>query len=161
MYYVVNFESTLMINLCKTHFAKPSTISKKWLLVDAKDQILGRLASQIAKVLRGKHKVNYTPHMDCGDNIVVINAKYIKLTGKKLEQKVYYRHTGYPGGLKQRTAGQIIDGKYPTRLLSLAVERMLPKESPLARKQLKNLYIFAEAEHLHAPQKPTLIQLVK
>ena len=92
---------------------------------------------------------------------MVINAKYIKLTGKKLEQKVYYRHTGYPGGLKQRTAGQIIDGKYPTRLLSLAVERMLPKESPLARKQLKNLYIFAEAEHLHAPQKPTLIQLVK
>jgi large subunit ribosomal protein L13 len=150
-----------MINLGKTYFAKPSTISKKWFLVDAKDQTLGRLASQIAKVLRGKHKVDYTPHMDCGDNIVVINAKYVKLTGKKLEQKTYYRHTGYPGGIKKRTAGQIIEGKFPTRILNLAVKRMLPKESPLARKQLKNLHIFAEAEHLHEAQKPTPIQLVK
>ena len=150
-----------MINSGKTYFAKPSTIKKNWLLVDAKDQTLGRLASQISKVLRGKHKADYTPHMDCGDNIVVINAKYVKLTGKKLEQKIYYRHTGFPGGIKQKTAGQILSGKFSTRLLNLAVKRMLPKESPLARKQLKNLYIFADSNHLHEAQKPSLTQLVK
>lgn len=150
-----------MINLGKTYFAKPSTVSKKWLLVDAKDQVLGRLATQIAKVLRGKHKVDYTPHIDCGDSIVVINAMHIRITGKKVEQKIYYRHSGYPGGIKKRTARQIIEGKFPTRILNLAVKRMLPKESPLARKQLKNLHIFSEAKHTHEAQKPTPIQLVK
>ena len=150
-----------MINFGKTYFAKSSNIEKKWLLVDAKDQSLGRLASQIAKILRGKHKVDYTPHMDCGDNIVVINAKHINLTGKKLHQKIYYKHTGYPGGIKQKTAADILNGKHPTRLLNLAVKRMLPKESSLARKQLKNLHIYAEKEHLHQVQKPILLQLIK
>ena len=131
-----------MINLGKTYFAKPSNITKKWLLVDAKNQKLGRLAIQIAKILRGKHKASYTPNMDCGDNIVVINSRYITLTGKKLYQNVYYKHTGYPGGIKENTAHYILSGKYPGRLLSLAVKHPIPKESPLARRQLKNLYIY-------------------
>ena len=150
-----------MINLGKTFFAKPSNIEKRWLLVDAKGKTLGRLASQIAKILRGKHKASYTPNMDCGDNIVVINAKHVHLTGKKMHQKIYYRHTGYPGGIKQRTAHDILNGKHPTRVLSLAVRRMLPKESPLAREQLKNLHLYAENEHLHQAQKPTPLQIVK
>jgi large subunit ribosomal protein L13 len=150
-----------MINLSKTFFAKPSNIEKKWLLVDAKGKTLGRLASQIAKILRGKHKASYTPNMDCGDNIVVINAKYVHLTGKKMHQKIYYRHTGYPGGIKQRTAYEILEGKHPTRVLNLAVRRMLPKESPLAREQLKNLYLYAGNEHLHQAQNPTPLEIVK
>jgi large subunit ribosomal protein L13 len=150
-----------MLNVNKTYFAKPSTIIKKWILVDAKDQVLGRLASQISKILRGKHKVYYTPHLDCGDNVIVINVKHVKLTGKKFDKKLYYRHTGYPGGIKCQTAGQIIEGTHPTRILSLAVKRMLPKESPLARKQLKNLYIYSELHHPHKAQNPISIKLVK
>ena len=147
--------------LSGTYFANPSDIQKNWLLIDAKDQILGRLSTQIAKILRGKHKPSYTPHMDCGDNIVVINAEKVKLTGRKLQQKVYYRHTGFPGGIKERTAGDILHSRYPERVVKLAVKRMLPKESPLARKQFKNLYVYSGENHPHVAQKPKAINPLK
>lgn len=147
--------------LSSTFFAKNSDVQKKWLLVDAENQVLGRLASQIAKILRGKHKAYYTPHTNCGDNIVIINSNKIKLTGKKFQQKIYYRHTGYPGGIKQITAIDLISGKHPERMLQLAVKRMLPKESPLARQQLKNMYVYATKDHPHSAQQPTLINPVK
>ncbi|WPX97303.1 50S ribosomal protein L13 [Candidatus Bandiella euplotis] len=147
--------------LSGTYFARPSDLQKKWLLIDAKDQVLGSLSAQVAKILRGKHKCSYTPHMDCGDNIVIINAEKIKLTGKKLEQKVYYRHTGHPGGIKESKVDDMLSGKYPERVIKLAVERMLPKESPLARKQFKNLYVYAGENHPHAAQQPELVNPVK
>ncbi|WP_163540135.1 50S ribosomal protein L13, partial [Klebsiella pneumoniae] len=108
----------------------------------------------IANVLRGKHKTSFTPHVDCGDNVIVINADKIRFTGKKLADKIYYWHTGHPGGVKQRTAGQILDGRFPERVLEKAVERMLPKESPLARKQMTHLRIYNSAEHPHEAQNP-------
>ena len=111
----------------KTSSLKASEIKKDWVLIDAKDLVLGRLASQIALRLRGKHKPSYTPHMDCGDNVIVINADKIHLTGKKRSDKVYYWHTNYPGGIKDRTAGQILEGQFPERVLRKAVQRMLPK----------------------------------
>ncbi len=147
--------------LSETYFANPSDIQKSWLLVDAKDQVLGRLCAQIAKILRGKHKPSYTPHINCGDNIVVINAEKVKLTGKKLQQKVYYKHTGFPGGVKKATVNDVLCGKYPERVLKLAVKRMLPKESPLARQQFKNLYVYTGENHLHIAQKPKLINPIK
>ena len=147
--------------LSGTYFANPSNIQKSWLLIDAKDQVLGRLSAQIAKILRGKHKPSYTPHMDCGDNIVVINAEKVRLTGKKLQQKVYYKHTGFPGGIKEKTAGEMLNGRYPERMLKLAVKRMLPKESPLARQQFKNFYVYAGENHPHIAQKPKLVNPVK
>ena len=133
---------------------KPAEVEKKWIVVDAQDAVVGRLASFIAMRLRGKHRPDYTPHVDCGDFVVVVNADKVKLTGKKLTDKIYYWHTGHPGGVKQRTAGQLLDGKYPERVLEKAVERMLPKESPLARKQLTHLRIFNGAEHTHQAQSP-------
>lgn len=145
----------------KTYFAKKSTIIKKWLLIDAKNEILGRLASQIAKVLMGKNKLNYTPNMDCGDNIVVINAQKIKFTGKKILKKLYYKHTGYPGGLKQKTALEIINSSFSEKILRFAVTGMMPKESFLARKQLKNLYIYPQTNHNHMGQNPTLVKITK
>ena len=147
--------------LSGTYFANPSNIQKSWLLIDAKDQVLGRLSAQIAKILRGKHKPSYTPYMDCGDNIVVINAEKVRLTGKKLQQKVYYKHTGFPGGIKEKTAGEMLNGRYPERMLKLAVKRMLPKESPLARQQFKNFYVYAGENHPHIAQKPKLVNPVK
>ncbi len=140
----------------KTYSAKPSDIEKKWLVIDAKDVVLGRLASEIAKILRGKHKATFTPHMDCGDNVVVINAKHICLTGNKSatkDGKMYYRHTGFPGGIKETTAGKILSGKYPERVLQLAVERMITR-GPLGRKQISNLHIYGDSEHPHQAQKP-------
>ena len=136
---------------------KPSEIEKKWILVDAENAVVGRLASFIAMRLRGKHRPDYTPHMDCGDHVVVINADKVKLTGRKLDQKTYYWHTGYPGGVKSRTAGKILDGKFPERVLEKAVERMLPKESPLARRQLTHLHIHDGPEHKHEAQQPEVI----
>jgi large subunit ribosomal protein L13 len=141
----------------KTYSAKASEIEKKWVLIDAEGLVVGRLASIIALHLRGKHKTTYTPHMDCGDNVIVINADKVKFTGRKLERKIYYWHTGHPGGVKQRTAGAILGGKYPERILEKAVERMLPKESPLARKQLTHLRIYNAPEHPHAAQNPETI----
>ncbi|MEE8187585.1 MAG: 50S ribosomal protein L13 [Kiloniellales bacterium] len=142
----------------KTYMARPADIEKKWLLVDAEGVVLGRLASQVANILRGKHKTTYTPHMDCGDNVVIINAGKIKLTGKKLTDKVYYRHTGYPGGIKERRAGEILEGKHPERVVLKAIERMVP-DGPLGRRQLKNLRVYPGAEHPHEAQQPEVLDI--
>ncbi|WP_374470608.1 50S ribosomal protein L13 [Phenylobacterium sp.] len=136
---------------------KPAEVEKKWIVIDAQDAVVGRLASFIAMRLRGKHRPDYTPHVDCGDFVVVVNADKVKFTGKKLSDKIFYWHTGHPGGVKQRTAGQILGGKYPERVLEKAVERMLPKESPLARKQMTHLRIYTGAEHPHEAQNPETI----
>ena len=136
----------------KTYVAKPSTIERKWYVVDAKDQRLGRLATHIADTLRGKNKPEYTPNIDTGDFVVVVNAERIAVTGRKLEKKIYYRHTGYPGGLKQRTLSQMLDKK-PEDVIRLAVRGMMPKNR-LSRAQLKKLKIFAGPEHGHEAQKP-------
>lgn len=141
----------------KTYSAKLADIENNWLLIDAEDVILGRLSSDVAKILRGKHKPTYTPHMDCGDHVVIINADKVKLSGKKRTQKTYYWHTGYPGGLKERTADKILDGRFPERVLQKAVERMMPKDSPLARKQMKKLHVYAGSEHPHEAQKPKVL----
>ena len=137
----------------KTYSAKPSEIDKKWLMIDADGLVLGRLASIIAMRLRGKHKPTYTPHLDCGDNIIVINAEKVVLTGKKMSDKVFYWHTGYPGGIKQRTMAEIIERGHPERLIIKAVERMVPR-GPLGRQQMKNLRVYAGTEHPHEAQKP-------
>jgi large subunit ribosomal protein L13 len=136
---------------------KPAEVEKKWIVIDAKDAVVGRLATFIAMRLRGKHRPDYTPHVDCGDHVVVINADKVRFTVRKLEQKVYYRHTGHPGGIKERTAGQLLSGRFPERVLEKAVERMLPKESPLARKQMTHLRIYTAGEHPHAAQNPEVI----
>jgi large subunit ribosomal protein L13 len=136
-----------------TYSAKPSEIEKKWVLIDADGLVVGRLAALIATRLRGKHKPSYTPHMDCGDNVIVVNAAKALLTGNKLKDKVYYWHTGYIGGIKERTAGAIISGKHPERVVEKAVERMLPR-GPLGRKQLSNLRVYPGTEHPHEAQQP-------
>lgn len=137
----------------KTYSAKPSDIVKKWVLIDAEGLVLGRLAVIIANVLRGKHKPTYTPHMDDGDNVIVINAQKVLLTGNKRNDKVYYWHTGYPGGIKERTADKILDGRFPERVLEKAVTRMVPR-GPLGRRQMKNLKIYGGSEHPHEAQQP-------
>jgi large subunit ribosomal protein L13 len=137
----------------KTFSAKPSDIEKKWVLIDAEGLVVGRLAALIAKRLRGKHKPTFTPHMDDGDNIIVINADKVVFTGRKRNDKTYYWHTGYPGGIKERKAHQVLDGRFPERVLEKAVERMLPR-GPLGRQQLKNLRIYAGPEHPHEAQQP-------
>ena len=136
-----------------TYSAKASDIEKKWLLIDAEDVVLGRLAAFIATRLRGKHKPMYTPHLDCGDNVIVINADKVKLTGRKRNDKTYFWHTGYHGGIKERKAHQILDGAHPERVLTKAVQRMLPR-GPLGRQQLSNLRVYAGTEHPHAAQSP-------
>ncbi len=141
----------------KTYSAKPSEVTKNWWVIDAEGVVLGRLAAEIAMILRGKHKPSYTPHIDCGDHVVVINAEKVRLTGKKRQNKTYYRHTGYPGGIKEATAGFILDGRFPERVIQKAVERMLPKDSPLARDQYTKLKVYGGAEHPHAAQQPKLL----
>jgi large subunit ribosomal protein L13 len=141
----------------KTYVAKEHEVEKKWYLVDAQDMILGRLASQIAVRLRGKHKPIFTPHADTGDFVVVINAEKVSLTGNKWDNKMYYRHTGYMGGLKQISAKKLIEKK-PDQVLYMAVKRMLPKNS-LGRRQLKKLKIYAGSEHPHVAQNPQLIKM--
>lgn len=141
----------------QTKAAKPAEANNKWIVVDAEGVVVGRLATFIAMRLRGKHRADYTPHVDTGDFVVVINAEKIAFTGRKLEKKVYRWHTGYPGGIKERTAGKILGGKHPERILEKAVERMLPKESPLARKQLSKLRVYAGAAHPHEAQTPEVI----
>tara|TARA_B100001142_G_C14104621_1_gene566640 strand:- start:231 stop:692 length:462 start_codon:yes stop_codon:yes gene_type:complete len=140
-----------------TKSAKPKDIQKEWFLVDADGVLLGRMASQIAKIIRGKHKTNYTPHIDCGDNVVVINAEKIKLSGNKWDQKEYIRHTGYPGGRKVVIAKDLLE-KHPTRLIEKAVKGMLPKNK-LGRLINKNLYVYAGEHHEQTAQKPKLINL--
>jgi large subunit ribosomal protein L13 len=141
----------------KTQSAKKETVTHDWLVVDAEGQSLGRLASNIATVLRGKHKASYTPHVDCGDCVIVLNADKVNLTGNKLKQKVYLRHSGYPGGQKSKTAQQILD-KHPNRLIEIAVKGMLPK-TKLGRAMFKKLFVYAGTEHSHQAQKPTKLEL--
>ena len=142
----------------KTYTAKPADIDKKWILIDAEGVVLGRLASIIAMRLRGKHKATYTPHMDMGDNVIVINADKVQLTGNKRADKTYYWHTGHPGGIKQRTAGQLLEGKFPERVVEKAVQRMLPG-GPLSRRQMKNLRVYAGATHPHEAQNPEVLDV--
>ena len=137
----------------KTYTAKPADIQKKWILIDAEGIVLGRLASLVAMRLRGKHKASFTPHMDMGDNVIIINAEKIQMTGKKRTDKIYYWHTGHPGGIKQRTAGEILEGAHPERVLTKAIQRMLPG-GPLSRQQMTNLRIYAGTDHGHEAQKP-------
>ena len=137
----------------KTYNAKPADIEKKWFLVDAEGLVLGRMASIVAMRLRGKHKPSFTPHMDCGDNVVIINAEKVRLTGNKRQTKTYYWHTGHPGGIKERKAHQILDGDYPERVLTKAIERMIPR-GPLGRQQMKNLRVYAGSEHKQEAQNP-------
>jgi large subunit ribosomal protein L13 len=142
----------------KSYLAKPADVEKKWLIVDAKGLVVGRLASIIAMRLRGKHKPTFTPHVDCGDNIIVINAEKVVFTGNKREDKVYYHHTGYPGGIKERTAEFILDGRFPERVVEKAVERMLPR-GPLGRQQLGNLRVYKGEKHPHEAQTPTVLDV--
>ena len=142
----------------KTYSAKTAEVEKKWLLIDAKGLVVGRLASIIAMRLRGKHKPTFTPHIDCGDNVIVINAEQVVLTGRKRDQKVYYHHTGYIGGIKERTAKFILEGRFPERVVEKAVERMLPR-GPLGRQQLSNLRVYKGAAHPHEAQQPTVLDL--
>ncbi|MBE0429396.1 MAG: 50S ribosomal protein L13 [Thermoleophilia bacterium] len=141
----------------KTYVAKPSNIEKKWLIVDARDQRLGRLATRIADALRGKNKPQYTPHIDTGVFVVVVNAEKVAVTGKKMEDKIYYRHTGFPGGLKKRTLAEMM-AKKPEEVLRLAVKGMMPRNR-LGRAQLKKLKIYAGPDHPHQAQKPEEMNL--
>ena len=136
-----------------THSLKPSEIDKKWLLIDADGLVLGRLAALIAGRLRGKHKPTYTPHMDCGDHIVVINAEKVHLTGNKRRDSIFYWHTGFPGGIKGRSKGAILDGKHPERVIVKAVERMVPR-GPLGRRVMGHLRVYAGPTHPHEAQQP-------
>ncbi|NNG04657.1 MAG: 50S ribosomal protein L13 [Inquilinus sp.] len=142
----------------KTYSARPAEVEKKWFVVDAEGVVLGRLASVVASRLRGKHKPIFTPHVDTGDNIIVINAEKVRLTGKKRDQDIFYWHTGYPGGIKGRSKGQILDGRHPERVVEKAVERMVPR-GPLGRKVMGNLKVYAGTEHPHAAQQPEVLDV--
>ncbi len=142
----------------KTYSAKPSEIEKKWVVIDADGVVLGRLASIISMRLRGKHLPLYTPHVDCGDNVIVINAEKVRLTGNKLTKKRFFWHTGYAGGIKSRTIGQILESKFPERVVVKAVERMITR-GPLGRLQMKNLRVFAGSDHPHEAQKPEVLDV--
>jgi large subunit ribosomal protein L13 len=138
----------------KTFTQKPAEVEKKWIIIDAEGLVVGRLASLVALRLRGKHKATFTPHVDDGDNVIIINAAKIVLTGKKYTDKKYFWHTGYPGGIKERTARAILEGRFPERVVEKAVERMLPR-GPLGRRQMKNLRVYPGAAHPHEAQQPT------
>ena len=144
--------------MLKTYTAKPSDIEKKWWLIDAEDLIVGRLATIVAKILRGKHKTTFTPNIDCGDYVIIINAEKVKLTGKKYAEKLYYWHTGYTGGIKDRTARQIMEGKYPERILEYAVSRMMSR-GPLQRDLMTKLHIYKGNEHKHQAQNPQILDV--
>jgi large subunit ribosomal protein L13 len=150
--------SPIGVEPMKTFSLKPADVDKKWVVIDASGLVVGRLASIVAMRLRGKHKPSYTPHVDCGDNVVVINADKVVLTGRKREQKIYYHHTGYPGGIKERSAKAILDGRFPERIVEKAVERMLPR-GPLFRKILGNLRVYKGAEHPHTAQQPQVLDV--
>ena len=142
----------------KTFSAKPAEVTKKWVLIDAKGLVVGRLASLVAMRLRGKHLPTYTPHVDCGDNIIIINAAKAVLTGRKRDKKVYYHHTGYIGGIKERTAKHILEGRFPERVVEKAVQRMLP-HGPLGRQQFGNLRVYKGPDHPHAAQQPQVLDI--
>ena len=141
-----------------TYSAKPAEVEKKWVLIDGTGLIVGRLASLVALRLRGKHKPTYTPHVDCGDNVIVVNAEKVVLTGRKVQQKVYHHHTGHIGGVKERTAKFILEGKFPQRIVEKAVERMLPR-GPLGRRQLGNLRVYKGPDHPHTAQQPETLDI--
>lgn len=141
----------------KTYMAKPSEVTRKWYVIDANNQTLGRLASQVAAILKGKHKPTFTPHVDTGDHVIVINAEKVRLTGKKLQDKKYYRHSGYPGGVKEITAGELLK-RHPERVIRKAVWGMLP-HNRLGRKMIKKLKVYAGEEHPHAAQQPEVYEL--
>ncbi len=142
----------------KTYSAKPTDVDRKWFIVDADGLVLGRLAVVVANRLRGKHKAMFTPHIDCGDNVVIVNAEKVRLTGNKRANKVYYWHTGYPGGIKSRTAESILDGAHPERVLQKAVQRMLPK-TKLGRQQMTKLKVYAGPDHPHEAQSPEVLDV--
>lgn len=142
----------------KTYSTKTAEVDKKWLVVDADGVVLGRLATIVANHLRGKHKPTYTPHIDDGDNVIVINAEKVRITGKKAENEVFYWHTGHPGGIKGRTPAETLAGKHPERVIEKAVERMLP-EGPLGRQQFRNLRVYAGTEHPHTAQNPQTLDV--
>ena len=141
-----------------TTSTKPAAVEKKWILIDAQDLVVGRLATLIAMRLRGKHKPSFTPHVDDGDNVIVVNAEKVALTGRKLDQKMYYHHTGFIGGIKERSAKFIIEGRFPERIVEKAVERMLPR-GPLGRQQLSNLRVYKGPDHPHAAQNPVKLDV--
>ena len=141
-----------------TYSAKPTDVDRKWLVIDAENVVLGRLASIIALRLRGKHRPLYTPHIDCGDHIVVVNAEKVKLTGRKARDDIFYWHTGYPGGIKGRSKGQILSGRHPERVIYKAVERMIPR-GPLGRQVLRKLRVYAGPEHPHTAQQPEALDI--
>jgi large subunit ribosomal protein L13 len=142
----------------KTFSAKPAEIQKKWVVIDAKGLVVGRLASIVALRLRGKHLPIFTPHVDCGDNVIIINAEKVVLTGRKRQQKIYYHHTGFPGGIKERSAKFILEGRFPERVVEKAVQRMLPR-GPLGRQQFGNLRVYGGATHPHEAQAPTVLDI--
>jgi large subunit ribosomal protein L13 len=142
----------------KTYSLKTAEVEKKWIIIDAQDLVLGRLASIIALRLRGKHKPHFTPHVDCGDNVIVINAEKVHLTGNKRKNDIFFWHTGYPGGIKQRSKAQILDGDHPQRVIEKAVQRMLPK-GPLGRKVFSNLRVYAGTAHPHEAQQPEVLDV--
>ena len=142
----------------KTYSAKPAEVDKKWVLIDAKGLVVGRLASLVAMRLRGKHKPTFTPHVDCGDNVIIINADKVVLTGRKRDQKVYFHHTGFPGGIKERSAKFILEGRFPERVVEKAVERMLPRGPP-GRQQLGNLRVYGGSEHPPEAQQPVSLDV--
>jgi len=142
----------------QTTSIKPAEVKKNWVLIDAEGLVLGRLAAIVANRLRGKHKAQFTPHVDCGDHVVVVNAKKVRVTGQKAEQSVFYWHTGYPGGIKGRTVRERLESKYPERVVEKAVERMITR-GPLGRRQMKNLHVYAGPEHPHAGNQPASLDV--
>lgn len=142
----------------KSYVAKPGETDKKWIIIDAEGLVVGRLASIIATRLKGKHKPLYTPHVDCGDNVIVVNADKVVFSGRKTEDKVYYRHTGHPGGIKETTPKRVLEGRFPERVIELAVERMI-RRGPLGRQLMKNLRVYKGPEHPHAAQSPVKLDV--
>ncbi|MFL1461898.1 50S ribosomal protein L13 [Roseococcus sp. DSY-14] len=142
----------------QTRSVKPAEVQKNWWVIDAEGLVLGRLASLVANRLRGKHKASFTPHVDCGDHVVIVNADKVRLTGNKMTSNVFYYHTGYPGGIKGQTAKFRLEGRFPARVVEKAVERMITR-GPLGRKQMKNLHVYAGGEHPHAGQNPQALDV--
>ena len=142
----------------QTRSIKPAEVEKNWILIDAENLVVGRLASIIANHLRGKHKPSYTPHVDCGDHVIVINADKVKFTSNKANTKTYYKHTGYVGGIKETTPAKILEGRFPHRVLEKAIERMIPR-GPLGREQMRSLHLYNGTEHPHDGQKPTVLDV--
>ena len=141
-----------------TRSIKPAEVEKKWHIIDAEGQVVGRVATIIANILRGKHKPSFTPHVDCGDHVIVINADKVRFTGNKLQDKRYYKHTGYAGGIKETSPAKVLEGRFPERVLEKAVERMIPR-GPLGRQQMKALHLYAGTEHPHDGQQPEVLDI--